>query len=99
MCNQKLSLEKIKEKASARELSMQSAGAGRGGRVFLPPCQTWCEGLLTLGGDGGSELRSRFSRWRKRKSSPASKLDPFCSFDGGRENEIYKFYVEKLFQA
>jgi len=45
--------KKIKEKALAREFSMQSTGAGRGWRVFLPTCQTWCEGLLTLGGDRG----------------------------------------------
>lgn len=86
MCNQKLSLEKIKEKASARELSMQSAGAGRGGRVFLPPCQTWCEGLLTLGGDGAVNYGHISQGGEKGSPVQPQKLDPFCSFDGGREN-------------
>ena len=43
-------------------------------------------GHVSQGGEKGSPVQPQ-------------KLDPFCSFDGGRENEGYKFYVEKLFQA
>ena len=69
---------------------MQSTGAGRGWRVFSPTCQTWYEGLLTMGGEGSVNY-GQVSQGEE-KGSPVQPQKQWVLFvllmKGGRTKDI-----------